>query len=87
MNDTAQCFTKCGQSEHSPCDVGNLQRYWLNYESYLLENSMETVDMPFVKALIQNISTDVSEDLLYSLMPSQVKSFLLAQTSAGAHPS
>lgn len=48
---------------------------------------METVDMPFVKALIQNISTDVSEDLLYSLMPSQVKSFLLAQTSAGAHPS
>lgn len=48
---------------------------------------METVDMPFVKALIQNISTDVSEDLLYSLMLSQVKSFLLAQTSAGAHPS
>uniref|UniRef100_A0A8C6GET3 Adhesion G protein-coupled receptor G3 n=1 Tax=Mus spicilegus TaxID=10103 RepID=A0A8C6GET3_MUSSI len=72
LNDTAQCFTKCGQSEHSPCDVGNLQRYWLNYESYLLENSMETVDMPFVKALIQNISTDVSEDLLYSLIPSQI---------------
>lgn len=55
-----------------------LCRYWLNYESYLLENSVETVDMPFVKVLIQNISTDTSEDLLFSLMPSQVKSFLLA---------
>ncbi|XP_052023342.1 adhesion G protein-coupled receptor G3 isoform X2 [Apodemus sylvaticus] len=72
LNDTAKCFTKCGQSEDRPCDLENLQRYWLNYESYLLENSMETVDMPFVKALVQNISTDVSEDLLYSLMPSQI---------------
>ncbi|XP_028626272.1 adhesion G protein-coupled receptor G3 [Grammomys surdaster] len=72
LNDTAQCFTKCEQSADISCDVGNLQRYWLNYEYYLLENSLETVDMPFVKALIQNISTDVSEDLLYSLMPSQI---------------
>lgn len=72
LKDIARCFTKCGQSENSACDLGKLQRYWLNYESYLLENSMETVDMPFVKALIQNISTDVSEDLLYSLMPSQI---------------
>lgn len=45
---------------------------------------METVDMPFVKALIQNISTDVSEDLLYSLVPSQVKSFLLAGSDLSA---
>lgn len=72
LTDIAQCFTKCGQSDNSSCEVGNLQRYWLNYESYLLENSVETVDMPFVKALIQNISTDVSEDLLYSLVPSQI---------------
>ncbi|XP_006255189.1 adhesion G protein-coupled receptor G3 isoform X4 [Rattus norvegicus] len=71
LSDIAQCFTKCGQSDTNSCEVGNLQRYWLNYESHLLENSMETVDMPFVKALIQNISTDVSEDLLYSLVPSQ----------------
>ncbi|KAL1784318.1 adhesion G protein-coupled receptor G3 isoform X1 [Sigmodon hispidus] len=72
LNDIAKCFTNCGQSEDSSCDVGKLQRYWLNYESYLLENSMETVDMPFVKALIQNISTDISEDLLFSLIPSQI---------------
>ncbi|XP_032743863.1 adhesion G protein-coupled receptor G3 isoform X1 [Rattus rattus] len=72
LSDIAQCFTKCGQSDTNSCEVGNLQRYWLNYESHLLENSMETVDMPFVKALIQNISTDVSEDLLYSLVPSQI---------------
>lgn len=72
LTDIAQCFTKCGQSDNSSCEVGNLQRYWLNYESYLLENSVETVDMPFVKALIRNISTDVSEDLLYSLVPSQI---------------
>lgn len=72
LNYIAKCFTECGQSEDRPCDVGKLQRYWLNYESYLLENSMEAVDMPFVKALVQNVSTDVSEDLLYSLMPSQI---------------
>lgn len=72
LNDVAQCFTKCEQSEDGSCDVGSLERYWLNYESYLLENSVETVDMPFVKALIQNISMDISEDLLFSLMPSQI---------------
>lgn len=72
LNDIATCFTTCKGAADSPCDVGNLQRYWLKYESYLLENSMETVDLPFVKALIQNISTDVSEDLLFSLMPSQI---------------
>ncbi|KAL6084417.1 hypothetical protein STEG23_029171 [Scotinomys teguina] len=72
LNDIAACFAKCRRLEDSSCHMGNLQRYWLNYESYLLENSMETVDMPFVKALIQNISTDVSEDLLFSLIPSQI---------------
>lgn len=59
----------------------------MNYESYLLKNSMETVDMPFVKALIQNISMDVSEDLLYSLMSSQVKNFLLAGSDLCWYPS
>nr|XP_048287884.1 adhesion G protein-coupled receptor G3 isoform X2 [Myodes glareolus] len=72
LNGIAKCFTKCGSSEDVSCDVENLQRYWLNYESYLLENSKETVDMPFVKALIQNVSTDISEDLLFSLTPSQI---------------
>lgn len=49
---------------------------------------METVDMPFVKALIQNISTDISEDLQFSLTPSQVTSILMVvQASAGAHQS
>lgn len=44
--------------------------------------------MPFVKALIQNISTDTSEDLLFSLMPSQVKSFLVAGSGlCGTHQS
>ncbi|CAO2610415.1 hypothetical protein LEMLEM_LOCUS14639, partial [Lemmus lemmus] len=71
LKDIAKCFTKCRPPEDTSCDVGNLQRYWLNYESYLLENFKGTVDMPFVKALIQNISTDISEDLLFSLTPSQ----------------
>ncbi|XP_051025112.1 adhesion G protein-coupled receptor G3 [Acomys russatus] len=72
LNDRAECFNSCQRLEDSSCDVGNLQSYWLNYESYLLKNSTQSVDMPFVKALIQNISLDISEDLLYSLMPSQI---------------
>ncbi|KAM4833734.1 adhesion G protein-coupled receptor G3 [Thomomys bottae] len=73
VKDIAHCFTKCSQEGGNPCDVENLQRYWLYYESYLLnKNSMGTVDMPFVKALVQNISTDISEDLLFSLKSSQI---------------
>lgn len=52
---------------HLPC------RHWLYYESYLVENSVGTVDRPFVKSLVQDISTDTSEDLLFSLKRSQVK--------------
>ncbi|XP_048211464.1 adhesion G protein-coupled receptor G3 [Perognathus longimembris pacificus] len=73
VEDIAHCFTKCSQWGSEPCDVDNLQRYWLHYESYLVErSSMEIVNMPFVKALVQNVSTDLSEDLLFSLKSSQV---------------
>ncbi|XP_013010437.2 adhesion G protein-coupled receptor G3 isoform X2 [Cavia porcellus] len=47
-------------------------KHWLYYESYLVENSVGTVDRPFVKSLVQDISTDTSEDLLFSLKRSQI---------------
>ncbi|XP_012868259.1 PREDICTED: probable G-protein coupled receptor 97 [Dipodomys ordii] len=73
VKDISNCFTKCSQSGSNPCNVENLQRYWLRYESYLLgKNIVGTVDMPFVKALVQNVSTDISEDLLFSHKFSQV---------------
>ncbi|XP_004843211.1 adhesion G protein-coupled receptor G3 isoform X2 [Heterocephalus glaber] len=73
LNDTAQCFAECRQEGSSDsCAPGNLERHWLHYESYLVENSLETVDRPFVKSLVQNISIDTSEDLLFSLKPSQI---------------
>nr|XP_012805324.2 adhesion G protein-coupled receptor G3 isoform X1 [Jaculus jaculus] len=73
VNDVAGCFTKCKRLGDNTCDVDNLQRYWLQYEVYLVgNNALETVDMPSVKALVQNFSTDISEDLLFSLEPSQI---------------
>ncbi|KAM5263957.1 adhesion G protein-coupled receptor G3 [Ctenodactylus gundi] len=33
---------------------------------------MKTVNRTFVKSLVQNVSTDTSEDLLFSLMPAQI---------------
>lgn len=70
---TAQCFTKCGQLEKESCDLGNLQRYWLNYETYLVENSPnKPVDLPFLKTSLKNVSTNISEDLHFSLSPSQI---------------
>ncbi|XP_076988669.1 LOW QUALITY PROTEIN: adhesion G protein-coupled receptor G3 [Tamandua tetradactyla] len=72
LNSTATCFTKC-RLQKDLCDLGILQRYWLNYESHLVENSLtEVVNMSFVKALVQNFSTDTSEDLHFSLMPYQI---------------
>ncbi|XP_013010441.2 adhesion G protein-coupled receptor G3 isoform X4 [Cavia porcellus] len=73
LDDTAQCFAKCRQGGSSDsCVPGNLERHWLYYESYLVENSVGTVDRPFVKSLVQDISTDTSEDLLFSLKRSQI---------------
>ncbi|XP_010615539.3 adhesion G protein-coupled receptor G3 isoform X1 [Fukomys damarensis] len=73
LNDTSQCFAECRQAGSSYfCAPGNLERHWLHYESYLVENSLETVDRPFVKSLVQNISIDTSEDLLFSLKPCQI---------------
>ncbi|XP_053420377.1 adhesion G protein-coupled receptor G3 isoform X2 [Nycticebus coucang] len=73
LEDKAECFAKCGQPESNPCSVGNLQRYWLNYEVHLVEKSWsEKVNMTFVKALVQNFSTDTPEDLFFSLKPSQI---------------
>lgn len=51
-------------------------RYWLKFEYHLLENPTSIVNMSFLKAAVQNISTHISEDLFFSLMPSQVKSSL-----------
>ncbi|XP_032139902.1 adhesion G protein-coupled receptor G3 isoform X3 [Sapajus apella] len=73
LKDKAGCFTKCRQSESEPCDVGNLQKYWLNYEAHLVEETLtEKVNMSFLKALVQNVSTSTAEDLYFSLKPSQV---------------
>ncbi|XP_005388460.1 PREDICTED: probable G-protein coupled receptor 97 isoform X1 [Chinchilla lanigera] len=73
LNDIARCFTECRQVGSSDsCALGNLESNLLHYESYLVENSMGTVDRPFVKSLVQNISTDTSEDMLFSLKPSQI---------------
>ncbi|XP_047384868.1 adhesion G protein-coupled receptor G3 [Sciurus carolinensis] len=73
LNRTAKCFASCLPLGGVSCNVENLERYWLHYELYLVEKSMaERVDMPSVKALVRNLSTDISEDLLFSLKPSQV---------------
>ncbi|XP_077607356.1 adhesion G protein-coupled receptor G3 isoform X1 [Crocuta crocuta] len=72
LGNTADCFTKCRQSGNEPCDPESLQRYWLKYEFYLVENQTKIVNMSFVKAVVQNVSTNISEDLLFSLTPSQV---------------
>ncbi|XP_033700984.1 adhesion G-protein coupled receptor G1 isoform X2 [Tursiops truncatus] len=73
LKDTAKCFTACAPSGNEPCNLGNLQRYWLNYEIHLVEKSLtETVNMDFLKALVKNINTNISEDLHFSLTPSQI---------------
>ncbi|XP_066874622.1 adhesion G protein-coupled receptor G3 isoform X2 [Kogia breviceps] len=73
LKDTAKCFSKCAQSGDESCNLGNLQRYWLNYEIHLVEKSLtETVNMSFLTTLVKNISTNISEDLHFSLTPSQV---------------
>lgn len=49
-------------------------RYWLNFETYLVERSqMDTLNTSFLTALVKSINTSVSEDLYFSLTPSQVK--------------
>ncbi|XP_039088570.1 adhesion G protein-coupled receptor G3 isoform X4 [Hyaena hyaena] len=75
LGNTADCFTKCRQSGNEPCDPESLQRYWLKYEFYLVENQTKIVNMSFVKAVVQNVSTNISEDLLFSLTPSQNMTF------------
>ncbi|KAM5297409.1 adhesion G protein-coupled receptor G3 [Glossophaga mutica] len=73
LEDTANCFTKCKQSSNESCDLGNLQRYWLDYENYLVEGSLEkATNLSFLKALVKDVSTNISDDLLFSLSPSQI---------------
>ena len=49
-------------------------RYWLNFETYLAERSQtDTLNTSFLTALVKSINTNVSEDLYFSLTPSQVK--------------
>uniref|UniRef100_A0A8C7BE74 Adhesion G protein-coupled receptor G3 n=1 Tax=Neovison vison TaxID=452646 RepID=A0A8C7BE74_NEOVI len=72
LENTANCFTKCSESRNESCDLENLQRYWLKFEYHLLESPTSIVNMSFLKAAVQNISTHISEDLFFSLTPSQV---------------
>ncbi|XP_036897530.1 LOW QUALITY PROTEIN: adhesion G protein-coupled receptor G3 [Sturnira hondurensis] len=73
LEDTAKCFTKCERSSNESCDLGNLQRYWLDYENYLVEGSLEkAMNLSFLKALVKNVSTNISDDLHFSLTPSQI---------------
>ncbi|XP_064130051.1 adhesion G protein-coupled receptor G3 isoform X3 [Loxodonta africana] len=72
LNSTATCFTMCRRKDDS-CNLKNLQRYWLDYETHLVENtSIEIVNTSFVKTLVHNFSTDTSDDLYFSLTPSQI---------------
>ncbi|XP_040109837.1 adhesion G protein-coupled receptor G3 [Oryx dammah] len=73
LNRTAGCFSKCTQSREELCHLGNLQRYWLNFETYLVERSQtDTLNTSFLTALVKSINTNVSEDLYFSLTPSQI---------------
>nr|XP_020020156.1 adhesion G protein-coupled receptor G3 [Castor canadensis] len=75
VTDIANCFAKCRQQGNHSCNVGRLQRYWLAYERYLAErNSSDSVDLPYVKVLVQNVSPNITEDLLFSLQPPQISS-------------
>ncbi|CAK6436627.1 unnamed protein product [Pipistrellus nathusii] len=77
LNDTAKCFNECAQSGNS-CHLGNLQRYWLDYETYLVEGRLrETVDLPFLKAVVKNVSTSIAGDLHFSLSPSQIPELVM----------
>ncbi|XP_057566814.1 adhesion G protein-coupled receptor G3 [Hippopotamus amphibius kiboko] len=73
VNDTAKCFSKCTQLGNESCNLEKLQSYWLKYEIHLVEDILvETVNMSFLTALVKNISTNISEDLHFSLTPSQI---------------
>uniref|UniRef100_A0A8B9XVW3 Adhesion G protein-coupled receptor G3 n=1 Tax=Bos mutus grunniens TaxID=30521 RepID=A0A8B9XVW3_BOSMU len=73
LNRTAGCFSKCTRSQKKLCHLGNLQRYWLNFETYLVErNQMDTLNTSFLTAFVKSINTNVSEDLYFSLTPSQI---------------
>uniref|UniRef100_A0A2K5URH3 Adhesion G protein-coupled receptor G3 n=1 Tax=Macaca fascicularis TaxID=9541 RepID=A0A2K5URH3_MACFA len=73
LNDKASCFTTCRPSGSDSCNVENLQRYWLNFEAHLVKEGLtEKVNMTFLKALVQNLSTNTAEDLYFSLKPSQI---------------
>ncbi|XP_040838574.1 adhesion G protein-coupled receptor G3 isoform X2 [Ochotona curzoniae] len=72
LEETAQCFAKCRRRHQESCNEGKLHSYWLNYEKYLVQNSEHRVDLPFVKAVVQSFSTNTTEDLNFSLKPSEV---------------
>uniref|UniRef100_A0A8C8X7J5 Adhesion G protein-coupled receptor G3 n=1 Tax=Panthera leo TaxID=9689 RepID=A0A8C8X7J5_PANLE len=82
LENTAGCFTKCRQSGNEPCDLKNLQRYWLKYEFHLVENQMGIVNTSFLKAVVQSVSTNISEDLFFSLTPSQGPELSLEDSSS-----
>ncbi|KAG8524310.1 Adhesion G protein-coupled receptor G3 [Galemys pyrenaicus] len=73
LENTAECFEKCNQEGDKSCHLGNLQSYWLNLELYLVEKSdLALPNMTFVKAFVKDVYTNISEDLEFSLTPSEV---------------
>ncbi|XP_004690302.1 PREDICTED: probable G-protein coupled receptor 97 [Condylura cristata] len=73
LENTAACFEKCKQEGNESCHLGNLQSYWLNLEHYLVESSLQQLEnMSFLKASISDVNTSISEDLNFSLTPSQI---------------
>lgn len=73
LQNTAECFEKCNQEGNESCHLGNLQSYWLDLEIFLVENHLlEVGNTSFLKASVKNISTSITEDLHFSLVPSEI---------------
>lgn len=49
-----------------------------------MESQSGIVNMSFLKAAVQNVNTNISEDLLFSLTPSQVKRSLSLLASSSS---
>ncbi|XP_055001401.1 adhesion G protein-coupled receptor G3 isoform X2 [Sorex araneus] len=72
LESTAECFSQCRPGGPESCHLGNLQRYWLDLEIFLVEHDTQPWNTPFVNASVKNVSTSVSEDLHFSLNPFEV---------------
>ncbi|XP_037374036.2 adhesion G protein-coupled receptor G3 [Talpa occidentalis] len=72
LKNTAECFEKCNQEGNESCHLGNLQSYWLNMEHFLVSSQLDHVNTTFVKSSVNDVNTNISEDLYFSLTPSQI---------------